>query len=324
MAHWQSQSNKLLGTAHILTNKSVSSFQAIGFTVLGFTFWVLSDTCVKLAGETILPPYEILGFFGLFATVFMVLKTWDRRRIRALWPKNPRAQAMRACLAVASNLCTIVALKHLPMASFYVTVFSAPMMIAILAAIFLHEYLRWPRVLAIISGFAGVVIAVDPVGVAARGNGAVGDWIGFAIAFFSSVLFAVNVIWLRVMAQSESPDSLAFFNGLVQALAGFGLMLILPVVTVTPIELGLLGIMGVLNALGAMAIYSALKYTTAATVSQFHYTQIVTGALIGYVVWHDVPAPHMWAGAAVIIAAGLYIARQAKKTEATAEAEVRS
>ncbi|PKU24110.1 DMT family transporter [Telmatospirillum siberiense] len=302
-----------------MTNKSVSSFQAVGFTVLGFTFWVLSDTCVKLAGETVLPPYEILGFFGFFATAFMLVKAGGKQRIKALWPKNPRAQALRACLAVASNLCSIIALKHLPMASFYVTVFSAPMMVAILAAIFLHEYLRWPRIVAIVAGFIGVVIAVDPIGVVTQGHGSGGDWIGYAVAFFSSILFAANVIWLRVMAQSESPNSLAFFNGFVQTLAGFGLMLVLPVAAVTPGLLGLLCVMGILNALGAMAIYSALKYTTAATVSQFHYTQIVTGALIGYVVWHDVPAPHMWAGAAVIIAAGLYIAQQARKAATPAK-----
>lgn len=302
-----------------MTNKSISSFQAVGLTVLGFTLWVLSDTCVKLAGETVLPPYEILGFFGFFGTCFMLLKAARRGRIRALRPKNPPAQAIRACLAVASSLCNIVALKHLPMASFYVTVFSAPMMIAILAALFLHEYLRWPRVVAIVAGFVGVIIAVDPLGVATQGNAAEGDWIGYTAASLSSIIFATNVIWLRVMTQSESSDSLAFVNSLFQALFGFGAMLVLPAVPVTLGLLGLLCVMGVLSALGGLAVYSALKHITAATVSQFHYTQIVAGALIGYVVWHDVPAAHVWGGAAVIVAAGLYIAQQARKAKAKAE-----
>lgn len=306
-----------------MINKSVSSFRAVGLTVLGFTLWVLSDTCIKLAGESALPPYEILGFFGFFGAGFMLLRAAGMRRIRVLWPESPRAQIIRACLAVGSSICNIVALRHLPLASFYVTVFSAPMMIAILAALFLREYLRWPRIVAIIAGFLGVVIAVDPVGIAARGNAAGGDWIGYAVASFSSVLFAANVTWLRVMARSESPDSIAFFNSLVQAFIGFGLMLVLPAAPVTPGLLGLLCVMGILSALGGLAVYSALKHITAATVSQFHYTQIVAGALIGYVVWHDVPAAHMWGGAAVIIVAGLYIAQQARKTGAKAEIEVR-
>jgi drug/metabolite transporter (DMT)-like permease len=203
------------------------------------------------------------------------------------------------------------------MASFYVTVFAAPLMITILSAIFLHEYLRWPRIVAIVAGFVGVVIAVNPMAVAAQGHASGGDWIGYATASISSVLFAANVTWLRVMAQSESPESLAFFNSFVQALVGFGAMLVLPATAVTLGLLGLLCIMGILSALGGLAIYSALKYTTAATVSQFHYTQIVTGALIGFIVWHDVPAPHMWGGAALIVATGLYIAQQARNTSCT-------
>jgi drug/metabolite transporter (DMT)-like permease len=305
-----------------LIKKSISSIQAVGFAVLGFTLWVLSDSCAKLAGETVLPPYEILGYFGLFGAGFMLLRARGRCRIRALWPRNPRAQAMRACLAVGSTLCNIVALKHLPLAAFYVTVFLAPMMIAIFAALFLGENMRWPRRAAIVTGFIGVVIAVDPMDIAAQGNTAAGDWIGYAAASFSSVLFAANVTWLRVMAQSESPDSLAFFNALIQGLAGFGVMLVFPAAPVTLGLLGLLCVMGVLGALGGIAVYSALKYTTAATVSQFHYTQIVAGALIGYVVWHDVPGLHMWVGAAVIIAAGLYVARQAGRVEVKAGYEV--
>jgi drug/metabolite transporter (DMT)-like permease len=62
-----------------------------------------------------------------------------------------------------------------------------------------------------------------------------------------------------------------------------------------------------------MLNYYALRLTTAATVMQFHYSQIIAGALIGYLIWHDVPSWMTIGGAAVIIASGLFIAAHTHK-----------
>jgi drug/metabolite transporter (DMT)-like permease len=66
--------------------------------------------------------------------------------------------------------------------------------------------------------------------------------------------------------------------------------------------------MGILCATGSLCFFVALRDTTAANVSQLHYTQLITGALMAWLVWHQVPGLDTMLGAVLIIASGLYIA----------------
>jgi len=285
----------------------VSPLRAIAFSVTGFAFWVLCDSATKLAGQSTLPPYETIAFLGVFTTILIVAKSGPSR-VKDLWPKRPRAQAIRALLSFGCWAANVVALKHLPLTTFYVVAFVAPLVIAILAALVLHERLTVPKTLAILVGFAGVLIAVNPT----RGLSA-GDAIGIIAVLVSVALYAVNTVWLRVMTQSESPASIIFFSGLIVAAIGGGLMFVHAV----PVDARLLGIlfaMAAFNLVGNYCIFSALRHAGAATVEQFHYTQIVTGAVVGFVVWHDVPTTRTLLGAAVIIAAGLYVVAKTRRT----------
>jgi drug/metabolite transporter (DMT)-like permease len=287
--------------------------RAIGIAITGYTLWVLSDTGIKLAGEAALPPYEIIGMFGFFGGLVMLLKVWPRHGIKGgiktLWPKQPRPQFVRAILALTTILLNVVALKHLPLTLFYVTVFAAPMMIAVAASVLLREKLGLPKILAILAGFVGVVIAIDPLRDFAKG-----DIIGYAAAFAGTVCFAASSVWLRRMTQSETVDSVSFITVLVEMVAGFSLML-WHAEPLTARLIVILLIAGVISTIGNIAVYTALKHAPAATVSQFHYTQIIAGAILGYAIWSDVPGIYTIVGAAIIIASGLYIAARARKAE---------
>ncbi len=57
-----------------------------------------------------------------------------------------------------------------------------------------------------------------------------------------------------------------------------------------------------------LSFYFAIKRTSAGNVSQYHYTQLLTGALISYLVWHDKPGLPMLIGGSLIIGSGLMIA----------------
>jgi drug/metabolite transporter (DMT)-like permease len=66
--------------------------------------------------------------------------------------------------------------------------------------------------------------------------------------------------------------------------------------------------MGLFNVSGNLFNSIALRLTDAATVEQFHYTQIIAGALLGYLIWDEIPTQHLIVGAVIIIASGLYVA----------------
>ncbi len=286
----------------------VSDLGAIGFALAGFTFWVLADSSIKLVGQSGLPAYEMVAFLGLFMATFLAMYALGRRKVQVLRPHRLSRQVARACLDMANNVCVVIALRHLTLTLFYILVFTAPMVIALLSAVFLGEGLPWKKAAAVAAGFAGVLIAVHPWSSAHEG-----DWIGFVACMVCVACFSVNMVWSRVLTRTEPPESLAFFSGLVTAAAGFSLMTLVHAEPLTVRLTAGLFAMGLFCALGTLCFYIAVKHTSAANVSQYHYTQLLTGALVSYLVWHDKPGFYVLAGGSLILGSGLYIAVAARE-----------
>lgn len=285
----------------------VSNLRAIGFALAGFTFWVLADTSIKLVGQSGLPAYEMVAFLGMFMAMFLAVYASWRRQMQILRPHRLNRQVARACLDMGNNVCVVIALRHLTLTLFYILVFMAPMVIALLSAIFLREGLSWKRAAAIGVGFAGVVIAVHPWSSVREG-----DWIGFGACMVCVACFSVNMVWSRVLTRTESPESLAFFSGLVTAAVGLTLMIMHAEPLTVRLTAGLFA-MGVFCALGTLCFYIAVKHTSAANVSQYHYTQLVTGTLVSYLIWHNKPGLYLLMGGSLILGSGLYIAVAARE-----------
>ena len=284
-----------------MSNLSLNGIRAVGSALAGFTFWVLADTTMKAVGHSALPTAEVVGFLGVFIVSYLILLSAARRELRILWPVKPQWQILRALLDLGNGICVVVALRHLPLALFYILVFLSPLAVVLLAAGFLGERLVPAKLLAIVLGFVGVVVAVNPFA-----SKASGDWVGYLSCAVCVVCFSTNVVWSRVLTKSEDPRAMTFFSGLGMlayglvtlplGFAGFSLQLF-----------GLMAMMGLFCLLGTLFVFFAVKYTTAANVSPFHYTQLPTGALAAYLIWGEKPTFWMWAGGVLIAGAGLII-----------------
>src|SRR5579872_6814558 len=294
----------------------VSHFGAVGLALAGFTFWVFADTSMKLAGNSLLPAYEIVACQALVVAAAIAVRELLRGTPRRLLPKSPARLAVRALLDLGNNLCVVVALRHLPLTLFYILVFLAPMATALLTAAFLRERLGWRKIVAVVGGFAGVVIAVNPFGAALQG-----DWIGYAACLVCVACFSVNMVWSRVLMRTEHPESLTLFSGVVQFAACAGLTLF----RAEPVNLKLgitLAAMGLFCAFGSMCFFVALQSTSPVHVSQCHYTQLVTGALVTWLIWRELPTVWMAAGSVLIVAAGLLMASALAREHAEVRPEV--
>jgi drug/metabolite transporter (DMT)-like permease len=285
----------------IMTHSS-RDLRGILFALATFTFWVLADTSIKLVGRSSLPAYEILAFLGLSVSAAIVLYAVLRREIKRLKPVHIRHQAVRSMLDLINNFCVVVALRHISLPLFYILVFMAPLVVTLLAATFLYEKIGLGRVIAAITGFAGVVIAVNPFSASRQG-----DWIGFLACMVCVACFSVNMVWSRVLTRTETPESLAFFTGIVMIVVGSACMLFHAQPVSGPTLLALLA-MGVFCAAGSLCFFAALKLATASTVSQYHYTQLLTGSLVSWLVWRQLPTLSMILGGTLIVAAGIYVA----------------
>jgi drug/metabolite transporter (DMT)-like permease len=294
----------------------VSHLGAIGLALAGFTFWVLADTSMKLAGNSRLPAYEIIACLGLVVAVALLLRGLLTGNVGGLRPRSPGRQLVRSSLDLANNLCVVVALRHLPLTLFYILVFLAPMVTALLTALFLHERLGWRKIVAVVGGFAGVLVAIDPFGSMRQG-----DWIGYAACLVCVACFSANMVWSRVLMRSETPESLTLFSGVVQAVTCACLMA-WHAEPVTPRLAATLGAMGLFCAFGSMCFFVALQSTSPVHVSQCHYTQLVTGALVTWIIWRQTPTYWMGAGSVLIVASGLLMASCLSREQAEIRAEV--
>jgi drug/metabolite transporter (DMT)-like permease len=289
-----------------MTKSPVSDLTAIFFAVVGFTCWVLGDSCIKWIGQSGLPPYEVVAFMGLFMALTLTLQAAVRRSFGNLRPRSVVRQVLRALLDMTNNVCVVIALRHLSLTMFYILVFTSPMVISLLSAVFLDERITSRKAVALIVGFGGVVVAVGPFSHTQRI-----DLIGLTSCVVCVTCFSVNMVWSRVLTRTEPPESLAFCSGLVTAVAGLTLTGLHPR-PLTPTLWLALGAMGVFGAAGTLSFYFAVKHTSASNVSQYHYTQLLTGAVISYFVWHDKPGLPMLVGGSLIIGSGLSIALAAR------------
>jgi len=114
------------------------------------------------------------------------------------------------------------------------------------------------------------------------------------------------MVTIRQLNSTEKPVAIVFyytvFSSLLTALP-------LPFVWVTPnwLDWGLLILLGLVGGTSQYFMTRALELAKAAVIGPFNYISLLWAALFGWVIWGDIPAPHVFAGAAVVVASGLFV-----------------
>ena len=198
------------------------------------------------------------------------------------------------------------ATRTLPLADVMTFYMAAPLITVVLSALVLRERVdRW-RWLAVGCGFAGVLIALRP-GHAALSPAAF-------LALGGAVLFALTITVTRMLRDTNWLTLVAYQvvgTGAVGALVSL-------IAWSTPglLDLGLMFTVGIVSMACFMALTRALALAPASLLAPFHYMSIVWAALLGWLVWRDVPGVFTLAGVGVIIVSGLFALRSV--TPATA------
>ncbi len=257
------------------------------------------NTAVK-AMSAHLPTLELLWARSLGHLVFVVALFAPRHGgWRLFVTHKPRVQVSRSILLLASSSFFFAAIGHVPLADATAISFTSPFIVAVLAGPVLGERVGASHWAAIGVGFLGALIVIRPAG------GGAGPYA--ALVLGSAVCYAIYQVLTRRLAGVDPPETSVTYSGLVGTVILSALM---PFFWVTPARLAhwlILGALGFLGGLGHYFVARAFTYGPAAVLSPFHYVQLVGAAVIGYLVFGDVPSAWTWLGAAVIIGSGLYI-----------------
>jgi drug/metabolite transporter (DMT)-like permease len=279
--------------------------RAIGFALLGYTFWVVADSCLKILTATSMPKPEILLFLNIGSVLTVIAIANLRGRTKFLRPRKPFLCATLGILQFVNMICFLFALQRLSLTTAYIIVFTGPIMTAILASLFLHEHVGWIKALMTVVGFGGVIVALDPVRLIAGQ----GDWLGYLAAFVAVILYTIYMLLLRFHGDAENPEAAVMYPRiLVGTLCSLGFLL-WPFEVPTFKTLYTILPAGISAAVGWMLVTIASQKAPAATVAPYRYSQIITGGIAGYFIWNDRPTLNLVIGALIIILSSLYIAR---------------
>lgn len=282
--------------------------QGLLLALICYALWCAGDAAVKAVAMDGFGPFETIAILNGMSAFMLVGFAAARGNLASLKPVDMRLTLIRGSVYAVTEIGLVIAFSHLSLALFYTLVFLSPFLIALGARIFLRESLSWGVGMTILAGFTGVVIAVNPVYIFSGK----GELIGILAALGCALGFSVVQLMLRRMSHTETSESLAFspmvIGAIVTSIPAFAM--------VTSISWKVIVILALAAGLATIANFLmtfAMRFTAAANVASLHYSQIIPGAIFGFILWNDIPTWNVWAGSAVIIAAGLAMARLSRQ-----------
>ena len=245
----------------------------------------------------IIPVAQILALNGLSvaAVLWIYLQFVDGTGVVI---KSPLGHVCRGLLFAIASFAFVISLKHLTFAQTVCIAFAGPLFMTVMARQFLGEQVGIHRVLAVVAGFIGVVIIIDPGASDFR-------WI-MLLPLVVALGDAARDIITRKIAPGESTFSIVFTSSLIIGLVA----LVISLPNLQPVQLIHLPRFGV-SLVATIIAYSfmveAYRHAPASLIAPFRYVQIIWTILAGIIIWQEFPAMNVYLGTSLTVGAGIYI-----------------
>ena len=270
----------------------------IGLRIAGATCFAFMAAMIKLGYEAGVRTVELVFYRFAFGLPPLLLWIAWNRDFGAWRTARPFAHLSRAALGLTTMVLAFSALGYLPLAEATTISFAAPLFAVALSALLLGEAVGRHRWSAVAMGLVGVGIVMQP------GGGSLPP-VGLAIAIGAALGVACVNIAIRQIGRTESPQtSVLWFTGTAAMVVG----------TVMPFygqahdarTWAVLVALGTFGGMGQLFLTASLRFAPVPVIAPFDYTQLIWAVLLGWLIWQTPVPVSTWAGAAVIVASGLY------------------
>lgn len=277
------------------------STPAVGIALMLASSFLLTinDALTKiLLGR--LPAGQIVVTQALVVIVAVCVMAARTRGAHLAVHSRPR-QLLRAAFNVCSLVTFVIGLMYLPLSIATVLSFANPLFVSILAPLLIGERLDAARLLAIVVGFIGVLVVLNP---------ASGDMTLYVLLPLASAAFAaLRDIVTRRLARTDASQATMLHSAVAAGLVG--LVWSRGEFVAPTLDEGLLLAGMSMAYLGAFyCMIEALRFADAATVSPFKYASLLWAVGLDQLIWLRPPAFNVLVGAVIIIAAMVYIFRR--------------
>ena len=264
---------------------------------LAYCLFVGSDSIVKYLGADY-SIVQIIFVNSWFALIPIVLYTQTLNGWRKLKKANFTVHFFRALTMALALFFGYTGFYRLPMVTMYSIVFLIPLMITIGSVFFLGEVVRWKRFTAILIGFIGAIISINPFGTEYNNY--------IFLALFCPIFASASYLIVRKYGLKENLFSFLIY-GKILMLVFTGVFALFIFKPVSLDHLMLNGAAGLMRGVATIFVVNAARHLPGAIFGSVLYVQIFGGVLVGYFIFSEIPTINNYIGNIIIIGAGLYI-----------------
>jgi drug/metabolite transporter (DMT)-like permease len=281
------------------------STMAIAFVSIGSLMLVVMAAVVKELGNRI-PSFELFFFRSAIGFLF-IIPLFIKNPMEPLQTKKPLLHLMRGTLGAIGNFCFFWTITHMLLADSMALQFSRPLFMIPLAILFLGERVPFNRTFVSIIGFVGILLYARPFTAGFDSNAVIGA-VG---AFFAGLV----VVAIKRLAKTEQTRVIMFYYAFWNAVIA-----LVPSVFVwvwpQGMEWALLVLIGFLGIAGQGMITQGLTMGDASALAPLDYSRIVYAAVLGFILFGEVPGLWSLTGMALIVGASIYLVLTEKKKAA--------
>ncbi|MGM0423017.1 MAG: DMT family transporter [Pseudomonadota bacterium] len=279
---------------------TMRNLKAIGFVILGFGLFSINDALIKLLALSYSVPQTLFwtAFFVCPVLIGYGLITEGKSAFETkIWGWHFWRGLAMTCVV----FCTLFALTQIEMTEFYAIVFTTPMIISLASWVFLKDKLSRPQVFTIIAGFLVILYMCRP--------GTELFNIGALSALGGAMFLSLASVLVRSHLREEKPLLVGINGPVVIAMVSFPLSLYYGFTFPTDMtSLGLFILSGITAGSAGVFFGKGFQYaSSAAVVAPFHYTQMIWGTVLGYLIFEEVPSFEVIAGACMLAVLGVYL-----------------
>lgn len=255
------------------------------------------DATVKWFGDTY-PTQQIIFFRCAIALLPVSLFIMKAGGIRLLKTQQPILHMLRSSIGLCAMGCAFYGFTLIPLAEASSVFYTAPLLAVVFSIPILNEQVGIKRWTAVIVGLIGTLIVIRP------GFGLLG--IGAAFMFIAAVFVAITTNIIRLLGKNDHPACITFYFTLSGTLVSSVLCLIFGWVTPTLSDLVGLICIGLLGGCAQYAMTFAFRLSQIGLIAPLKYLSIISGSVLGYLLWSDIPDAISIVGMTIIMASGIY------------------
>lgn len=285
--------------------------------LLGIVFIILTMTCISFANisakwaSTEHHPIDILFYRNMGALIIMAFYIKARYgNFKILKTTRIQSHIKRGLIGTIGVGSAFGAYAAMPATDATILLFTVPIFTALLSMPILNEIvgpLRWG---AILVGFVGVYIAVNPTGIA-HGNI---NWEGISLGIISAIASALTALFVRDLGKTEPAVRTVFYFLTIGLIILTPFMFFVAKFPTLPM-FGILSLVGVLGFCSQLLKSNAYAIAPAALLAPFIYTMLIWSVLADIIIWNTMPTKEVLIGGTIIIVSNLFLAWRERKNK---------